>query len=266
MSTPRAPKPPAWTRPLEPPACPPGWRTGPPDFVGVGTQRSGTSWWLRAVETHPDVARPEGRDKELHYFNRLWDGEPPGDFVECYHRMFPRPPGTITGEWTPGYMYYFWAAPLLARAAPAARILAIFRDPVERYLSGLSRAVRRARKEGRAIAMAELSDAIYRSLYHGQMERLLKWFPREQVLVLQYERCRADVPGELARTHRFLGLEPVAATPARVDARSRPQRWKPELSGSQCEELVASMRDDVARFAELCPEIDLSLWPNFRDL
>jgi hypothetical protein len=233
--------------------------------VGVGTQRSGTSWWLRAVEAHPEVVRPEGRVKELHFFNRLWDGDPPEDFVERYHAMFPRPPEKITGEWTPGYMYYFWAAPLLAAAAPDARILTILRDPVERYLSGLSRAVRRARKEGRDLWMSELSDAIYRSLYHQQLERLLKHFPRDQVLVLQYERCRQDLAGQMEATHRFLGLEPVAVPPPKVEVRSRPQRWKPQLSDQQQEELVASMRDDVQRLLALCPEIDVSLWPNFRD-
>ena len=47
--------------------------------------------------------------------------------------------------------------------------------------------------------------------------------------------------------------------------RSCSQRWKPQLSDQQQEELVASMRDDVQRLLALCPEIDVSLWPNFRD-
>ena len=146
-------------------------------------------------------------------------------------------------------MYDHWAAPLLARAAPDARLLVILRDPVERYLSGLSRAVRRATKEGRQIQMSELSDAVYRGLYHEQLRRLLEHFPRERVLVLQYERCRADLRGQMDATHRFLGLEPIGETPPRVEVASRPGRWKPDLTDGARRELVARMRDDVARLA-----------------
>ena len=54
-----------WTRPAsgsaaassrtcpEYPECPPGWRTGAPDFVIFGAQKSGTTWWFRLIEQHP---------------------------------------------------------------------------------------------------------------------------------------------------------------------------------------------------------------------
>jgi hypothetical protein len=33
---------------------------GPPDFVGVGAQRSGTRWWYTLILEHPRcIARPE---------------------------------------------------------------------------------------------------------------------------------------------------------------------------------------------------------------
>src|SRR5688500_8701659 len=75
-----------------PPPVPPDWHTGPPDFVGVGAQRSGSSWWYRvAVEAHPKVVRVEGRLKELHYFDRFWNAKVPSDFAQRYHSYFPRP-------------------------------------------------------------------------------------------------------------------------------------------------------------------------------
>lgn len=30
--------------PPSPPGIPPGWHVAPPDFVGVGTMKSGTTW------------------------------------------------------------------------------------------------------------------------------------------------------------------------------------------------------------------------------
>lgn len=123
---------------LRAPTCPPGWRVGPPDFVGVGTQRSGTKWWYENVVGHPGVTRVSGPHKELHFFDGLSDVDLSPEWVERYHRFFPRPGGTIAGEWTPRYMANFWTPGLLHEAAPEARLLVLLRDPVERYLSGVA--------------------------------------------------------------------------------------------------------------------------------
>jgi hypothetical protein len=253
-------------RPLEPPECPPGWRTGPPDFVGVGAQRAGTSWWYRAVEDHPRVARIEDQAKELHFFGRFWQGDVPEDLAQRYHRFFPRPPGAITGEWTPRYMYDFWSLRLLARSAPDARILVLLRDPVERYLSGLARQIRLAEEAEQPINLMMLADALARGLYHQQLCRVFEFFPRERVLVLQYERCVADTAVQLAATCRFLDLEPFDQLPPRATERRRPPNPKPQLGEGMRLDLIGRLGDDVSRLIEMCPEIDVSLWPNFRHL
>jgi Sulfotransferase family len=251
---------PRWARPLEVPVCPDGWTTGPPDFVGVGAQRSGTSWWYRGMEEHPGVAAVPGRAKELHYFNRFWREEPPADFAGTYAQMFPRPPGAIAGEWTPRYMLDFWAPALLRRAAPEARLLVILRDPVERYRSGVERALRRS--DG-PIDLGRVSDAVHRCLYAQQLRRVLDHFPREQLLVLQFERCRDEPLEMLAKTWRFLGLEPMGELPGSMLEPGK-QRQKPELPAAWRRELVARLADDVDDLARLFPdEIDLALWPDF---
>jgi hypothetical protein len=253
-------------RPLEPPECPAGWRTGPPDFVGVGAQRAGTSWWYRAIEDHPRVARIEDQAKELHFFGRFWQGDVPDDLAERYHRFFPRPPDAITGEWTPRYMYDFWSLRLLARSAPEARILVLLRDPVERYLSGLARQIRLAEEAEQPINLMMLADALTRGLYHQQLRRVFEFFPRERVLVQQYERCVADPADELAATCRFLGLEPFDELPPRARERRRPPNPKPQLEEGMRADLIGRLEDDVARLIELCPEVDVALWPNFMHL
>ena len=39
----------------------------PPDFIGIGAQKSGTTWLSRNLQLHPEVWMPD--IKELHYFN-----------------------------------------------------------------------------------------------------------------------------------------------------------------------------------------------------
>ena len=253
---------PRWAQPLDPPEVPDGWRTGPPDFVGVGAQRAGTTWWYRGLEAHDRVVRPKGRRKELHFFNRFWDGQEPPDLAERYARLFPKPEGTITGEWTPRYMHDFWSLRLLARAAPEVRVLVLLRDPVERWRSGTARAVRLAEEADEPIKLVQFSDAVWRGFYFEQLRRLFGLFPRERVLVQQFERCRDEPLAEIGRTCEFLGIEPFAELPGNM-TRERDPKPKPPLTDAMREELVALLADDVKRTAELCPDIDLALWKNF---
>jgi sulfotransferase family protein len=258
---------PRWMQQLEPPDCPAGWRTGPPDFVGVGAQRCGTSWWYRGtIRSHPDVVRVAKPGKELHYFDRFWSGDVPADYVDRYRALFPRPERAITGEWTPRYMVDFWTMRLLRGAAPDARLLIMLRDPIERLRSGIQRERMLADDAGAPFELAHMSEAVYRGLYYDQVVGVLELYPRERVLILQFERCRSDPIGEMRRTQEFLGLEPLTEMPEKLAQHKRPPGTKPELSEERRDELVRRFRDDVARLAGLCPEIDLELWPNFADV
>src|SRR4051794_38333201 len=76
-----------------PPRCPPSWQVAPPDFVGVGVQRGGTSWWFDELSNHPDVHALPERPKELHFFDAFSDRELGADDISRYHAWFPRPDG-----------------------------------------------------------------------------------------------------------------------------------------------------------------------------
>lgn len=252
-----------YLKPISDPEVPEGQRTGPPDVVGIGAQRAGTTWWWRgAIRSHPGFVRDVSPGKEVHFFDRFWDGrEIPADLAEAYARQFPRPEGAITGEWTPRYMHDFWALPLLGRAAPEAKILVMLRDPVERYRSGLARELRLADEDGAPLEIGIVGDAVYRSLYCAQLERLFELYPRDRVLVLQHERCSADPLGEMQRTQRFLGLEPLTEMPDLLRREHKPSKNKRELPPELGTELVGRLAGDARRTVELCPEIDLGLWP-----
>ena len=249
--------------PIEDPEVPEGQVTGPPDVVGIGAQRAGTTWWWRgAIRSHPGFVRDVKPGKELHFFDRFWDGrQVPDDLAAAYARQFPRPPGAITGEWTPRYMHDFWALPLLHRCAPDARILVMLRDPVERYRSGLAREMKLAGEDGRPLEIAIVGDAVHRSLYSPQLRRLFELYPPERVLVLQYERCRVEPRAEMQRTQAFLGLEPLTDVPPDLDRQVGGRREPAPLADELRAELGARLADDARQTAGLCPDVDLSLWP-----
>lgn len=243
----------------QPPVAPEGWRPAAPDYVGVGTARSGTTWWDGLLRAHPRVSHPPGTPKEVHFFDELWARGLDDADSERYHAFFARPEGQLSGEWTPGYMLDVWTPRLLRQAAPDARLLVLLRDPVERFRSG--RTLAENRLTVGATARAAANAAFNRGVYADQLLRLWRAFPREQVLVLQYERCLADPLSQLQRTYAFVGLETEIPAGLDVAARVNASRGpKVSLSPWQAEQLARRYAPENERLAELVPELDLSLW------
>lgn len=257
------------------PECPEGWSIGAPDFVIFGAQKSGTTWWFRLVEQHPGVVQPANQRPELHFFDRLWAEWPDAATIARYHRYFPRPPGKLAGEKTPEYLSCPWAPPMVKLAAPDAKVIVLLRDPVERYISGMSHMDRGGLiddgEEGVVRVLGDrmrvVSDAISRGLYAAQLEWLLESYPVEQLLVMPYEACAADAAGQLALTFDFLGLESFEL-PADELARPRNKAKleKVAVPDEHIDLLRRYYRTDVERLRAMLPELDLSAWPHFRDM
>ena len=242
--------------PVPAPQVPAGWVAAAPDFVGVGTMRSGTSWWWRMLTEHPRFMQAH-RYKEIHFFDH-YAGVRPVD-PAAYHQYFPRQKGGFTGEWTPRYMYDYWVPPMLRQVAPETRILVMLRDPVQRYLSGL--AYTQAR--GFASSPALIHHQFERSLYGQQLAALLGYFPAEQVLVLQYEQCVAEPVRFIRQTLEFIGVDSPQWQPSQ-DAQMRVNATradKPDLTAADREALALALRADLTLVFGLFPTLDPALWP-----
>lgn len=251
-----------------PPARPQGWEIGPPDFVGVGAQRSGTSWWYGLTCEHPAIQ--PGQGKEKHFFDRFHERSLLADDVRAYHELFPRPPGALTGEWTPRYMHDFWTPGLLSQAAPQAKVLVLLRDPWNRFCSGIaheSGVLRKPLRQDRSgyLKATIVGDAFSRSLYTRQLRGVLEHFGREQVLVLQYERCCRAPEEELRRTYEFLGLEQSGYLPASIADPAPPSTRVQLGTGELFPSAWASIAHDALQLQDVAPEIDLGLWPSLKN-
>jgi len=246
------------------PAIHEGWSVGPPDFVGVGVHKAGTTWWWALLVGHPDVDGVPRR-KELHMLERMRGEGITQDQIDWYHRQFPRAPGHLAGEWTPRYMAMPALPPIIAKVAPDAKLIAIVREPIERYRSGLKqwheqtrrRSLRRDVKKGKR-------EALMRGFYGRQVQRLHDTVGPERVLILQYERCVQQPTVEFARTLEFLGLDPYEPPPEKMRSHfNQTIGDKDELSGKDETALIEQYEPEVAHLKRLVPDIDLSLWPRF---
>ncbi len=237
---------------------------GPPDFIGIGAQRCGTTWWFHLLVGHRGIRPPRRGIKELNFFRRFCNREMGDSDIREYYELFPRRKGQIVGEWTPNYMHEPWTAAPMRRAAPEARLLVMLRDPIDRFRSGVVHQ-REAWPDWSPERVA--MDAIERGRYASQLRLFRTFFDAERILVLQYERCTRDFAGEFRRTLRFLGVA-EDHEPRRVGRRwsyptaDRVDDLTPDLHAS----LRAAYEPEVRDLASLVPDLDLGLWPNFADL
>jgi hypothetical protein len=209
-----------------------------PSFFIVGHSKSGTSALSAFLGQHPElfVCKPE----EPNYFVPSWcrAAGPPSHFVPRseaeYLALFePAAAGARCGEASAAYLYSPEAAGLIAEFEPAARIVMIFREPVDflrsYHLQLLKnppeegeeeRDLRRAvelegeRRAGRALpAGCLIPEMLFyagdRLRYEEHYDRYATRFPSEQILPLVYDDFRADNAGTVRRVFEFLGVDPA---------------------------------------------------------
>jgi hypothetical protein len=212
-------------------------RTGAlPDFVIIGARKAGTTFLYNLLSRHPHVEPVAA--KELHYFDNLMEEKD----IEWYRRCFPKPrwkdgQKTITGEATP-YLAHSLAAERMARVVPQVRLIALLRNPVDRAYSDYQHVVKRGRHQTQSFEEAirrrrrgrstmkvgqssaagtagfdERSKYLSRGIYADQLERWLRFFADEQLLVLKSEDLFGRTPDTFRVVREFLGLpawEPAA--------------------------------------------------------
>jgi hypothetical protein len=223
-----------------------------PDFFIVGHAKSGTTALYEMLRRHPQIYMPAG--KEPWFFAS-----------ELHERTPPRPEGTPktldeylalfddaaedqrVGEASPLYLWSRTAAGAIAEVQPAARIIAILREPAS-FLHSLhlqfvksyieteadfrkALALEGPRRKGERIPRYTYwpqtllySDHVR---YVEQLRRYRDAFAAEQMLVLVYDDFRRDNEGTVRAVARFLEVDELASVPmmeANPTARVRSQR------------------------------------------
>ena len=212
-----------------------------PDFLGIGTARSASTWLHSRLSQHPDVYLPEL--KELHFFNErrehtacdvsgaTWTrplyfdlGDPA--HWRWYSQQFAPGVGKVKGEITPDYSTLSEArVGEVKRHLPDVKIILLIRNPIDRAWSGLRYSWKR-HLDG-VLEPGEV-DRLMRAALHP--ERLLRgdypmtltnWeahFPASQRLYVFYDDVAAQPSTELEHIADFLGIDP-AKLPREGDSR-----------------------------------------------
>lgn len=179
---------------------------GLPDFIGIGAQKSGTTWLHEALRQHPSISMASHR-KEVHFFDRYYDRG-----TAWYESLFPSRPGCQAGEITPAYMFEPQCAELIHQLVPRVKLVAILRNPVERAYSQFRDIVRNTGdRRGFDEFVKQDSEPLERGLYHPQLQRYLALFPRSQMKVLLFEEMMSSPADSIQDLFAFLEVDPSFA-------------------------------------------------------
>ena len=193
-----------------------------PDFVGIGSIRSGSTWLWENLRKHPSIAMPN--TKELHFFNRQWDKNylpllPRNTERKCRYasRFLPvrlLNPKKCIGEISPAYailpdekkqVFHKWM--------PNAKLLFIIREPLARTWSHILRRCTQTGEQVEQMSDEEIIGVIEntgikkQSMYLENLQSWLTYYPQEQIHILCTEDCSTAPKETLQSIFRFLSIE-----------------------------------------------------------
>lgn len=181
------------------------------DFMLIGAQRCGTTWWWQNGRRHPEILMH--RDKELHYWDRSYrEGVPVTEYLAWTLDKGSRK----AGDATPAYAVLDKAVIReIHRRFPDLAILYFIRNPLRRaWSSAMLRAgwleldVDNLPDEW-FVEYFESEGCLLRGDYEYCLRNWLTFYERGQILVLKYDQISDDPRDFLKRTFGHIGLRDV---------------------------------------------------------
>lgn len=207
-----------------------------PNFLIIGAQKAGTRWIKLMLDQHPDIFIAK---KETHYFNDHYEKG-----LDYYKSFFiDSNEQKAIGEKTPGYL---WVPSqrqkefpknkvrnvpkMVHNYDPGIKLIVSLRDPVKRAVSAYYHHMR-ARRIAPGDSILEtnpLLGIVDRGFYHHQLTNWFDFFPREQFLILIFERdVVQNSAGTIQQAFHFLKVD-ESFEPEPLKSRYN-RRWGPSV-------------------------------------
>jgi len=182
------------------------------DFLVIGAQKAGTTWLFGKLRWHHQkISFPGG--KEVHFWDLF-----KARGTDWYVNLFSKPDGRLHGDMTPAYA----ALPLEVIAEchglfPNLRLIYTIRDPAERAWSAAKMdAIRAGMKVADVpdewfISHFRSTGSLARGDYESCIRNWLRFYRKEQLLILRFEEILKDPVSYLGKCFNHLGLETIYA-------------------------------------------------------
>jgi len=194
------------------------------DFLVIGAQKSGTTSLFKYLRRHPSLYLPPQKEVEF-FINKNNFSKGLTWYIETYFSGADE--NKLWGEVCPAYMGFVAAPANIHAYCPNIKLVAILRNPIDRTYSHYRMAVRRGAEsqpfrraveerrkhwvEAPEIKLTKSVDnapfLIEFSCYGKTLERYLRYFEREQLLILFQEDLLSAPEKLLAELFSFLEVD-----------------------------------------------------------
>lgn len=176
------------------------------NYLGLGVQKSGTTWLHRMLGAHPNIFVAQGDDKDLRFFSCFYD------FGYLWYESYfsDADSCSVRGEMSTSYFYSSEAPERVRRYNPNMKLILSLRNPVDRLLSHHKHEIR----IGHISSDVSVETGIHnnpsyveQSMYFSQLSRWLKVFPLSQFHIIISEEMFRAPEITISQLYRFLGVD-----------------------------------------------------------
>ena len=240
-----------------------------------GAQKGGTTSLFNYFCEHPDLQAPDR--KELHFFDNEGVDWANPDYERLHGHFAERAGSRLRFDITPIYSFWPDALERIAAYNPLAKLIFLFRDPYERAVShwamefgrgsenlDFSHAIRegRARLDGlpRSADPWRVFSYLERGRYGEQVERALRFFPKDNLLFLRSEDLRDDHSATLEKISHFLGIGPFPEVAPKREHGRYPTDGAVGPGPDDLAYVAKFVAADLQHFKDLS-QLDITNWP-----
>lgn len=187
-----------------------------PNFLIIGSQKSGSTWLARNLGQHPDIFLYA---KEIHFFN---NSENFSKGIEWYKSHFLDVTNEkLVGEKTPNYFDDDLSRRRIFDNLPEAKLIVILRNPIQRAISAVNHYKNNGslspylnldnvfqgilQKKPEQLSLEDKFGFLRKGYYFQHLKDYLEYFNSENFLILFYEEDIVQDPHKgLKKTCDFL--------------------------------------------------------------
>ncbi len=257
------------------------WMRLMPDFMIIGTQKGGTTSLYNYLLEHPSIAPIYIKEPHFFdiYYNKgiLWYRSHFPTTLQKYYVKYLQKRAFLTGEASPYYMPHPLAPARVARALPKVKLIMVLRNPIDRAYSQYQHQVRQPGveplsfeeaidREEERLASEEKKllenkhfvsfnhrhySYLTRGRYIDQIPMWMKFFPKEQILILKSEDLYSNPSATLKETFEFLNVPNVTLKEQKEEYKQYNKATYTKMDPATKQRLVEYFKPSNARLYEL---------------
>ena len=177
------------------------------NFIGIGVQKSASTWVYRVLEDHPEAS--VSTPKELDFFSDNFNKG-----IEWYESYFTLDGSKkVAGDISPSYFTSLEAIKNAKQYNQDLKIIVTLRDPIARAYSNHLHLIRLGEGyyKGKDLTfeagLAAHPEYLEQSYYFKHLSEWFSNFPKENILVMLQEEIEKDPVGHTEQLYSFLGID-----------------------------------------------------------